>query len=94
MAAAAAADAARSPSPTDEATFYTQIKNDFKVKDASFFTGTWGEQAKWPRLLVFCASDIPLTHEQYKKNAVMNKVLPAPAHVVSCCPANPTTRVC
>lgn len=51
-----------------------QIKDDFKVKDLSFFTGTWGEQAKWPRLLVFCGSDIPLTHTEYKKVAGMNKV--------------------
>ena len=59
----------------DDTNKYAQILSNFKVKDASCFAGTGGTQAKWPRLMVFSASDIPLTHDAYKKSAVMNKVL-------------------
>lgn len=65
----------------DDTNHAEQMYKDLRVKDLSFFTGTWGDQAKWPRLLVFCASDIPLTHDEYKKVAVMRKVparLPTP----------------
>lgn len=60
---------------TQEDDHYSAMKSDLKVKDASFFAGTWGEQAKWPRLLVFCDSDIPLTLEKLKEsNAGQGKV--------------------
>lgn len=64
----------------DETHHAEQMYKDLRVKDLSFFTGTWGDQAKWPRLLVFCASDIPLTHDEYKKVAVMRKVPARHAH--------------
>lgn len=62
----------------EDSRYAEQMCKDLRVKDLSFFTGTWGDQAKWPRLLVFCGSDIPLTHEEYKKVAVMRKVAQPP----------------
>lgn len=63
-----------SQTPSQEE-FQTQMNTDFKLKDSSMFTGTWGDQARWPRLLVFCDSPIPLSHQVYKTVAGMNKVL-------------------
>lgn len=45
---------------------YTSFEKNFKVKDGSFFTGTWGDQGKWPRVLVYNDTDFPLTHENYR----------------------------
>lgn len=61
--------------PSQEESHYANMKSDFKVKDASFFAGAWGEQAKWPRLLVFSDADIPLTLDKMKELATPGKVI-------------------
>lgn len=52
--------------PSDEE-LQTQFLNNFKIKDASFFSGATGKQEMWPRVLAYNDREIPLKFSNFDK---------------------------